>query len=135
MLNQILESQEILSALVGVFGTVLTIINIKLKSRLKSVESKLEHTKIIAKDTRDQVHNTHSTNLRDDVDSISDKVDRVSDMVNKIAGDVTYVRADMQNLRESADHVHLDHAARLRANESRLVDIEARVSDVEGKTV
>ncbi|WDS51741.1 membrane protein [Streptomyces phage Triumph] len=52
-----------------------------------------------AQEARDQVANTHSTNLRDDLDAVAYRIDRVLALQEQHSNDIAALRADIAHER------------------------------------
>ncbi|MEU5403706.1 DUF2746 domain-containing protein [Streptomyces sp. NPDC005963] len=71
-----------------------------------------------AQEARDQVSNTHTTNLRDDLDAVAERLDRVLDgqarhteslreqsrEISELRGDISHERAERLAVSERLDH-------------------------------
>ncbi|MEU3045815.1 DUF2746 domain-containing protein [Streptomyces sp. NPDC006984] len=86
-------------AMVSAGGTVLVaVLGIAaefLRRQAKAINTVAEH----AQEARDQVSNTHATNLRDDLDAVAHRIDRVLELQERHSEDIAALRADISHER------------------------------------
>lgn len=66
-----------------------------LRRQSKAISTVAEH----AAEARDQVANTHSTNLRDDLDAVAYRIDRVLELQERHSEDIAALRQDIAHER------------------------------------
>ncbi|MGW3323873.1 DUF2746 domain-containing protein [Streptomyces virginiae] len=66
-----------------------------MRRQAKAISAVAEH----AQEARDQVANTHSTNLRDDLDAVAHRLDRVLALQERHSEDIAALRTDIAHER------------------------------------
>lgn len=70
---------------VGVVIAYLKVVQSKINSQLKDLHKGVSEVGSVVESVKDQTHNDHSTNLRDDIDALAGKLDDVSDLLSDVA--------------------------------------------------
>lgn len=70
---------------IGVVIAYLKVVQSKINSQLKDLHKGVSEVGEVVESVKDQTHNDHSTNLRDDIDALSEKVDGVSELLADVA--------------------------------------------------
>ncbi|MFF3249745.1 DUF2746 domain-containing protein [Actinacidiphila glaucinigra] len=86
-------------ALVGAGGTVTVALIGIVAELLRRQAGALAEVREHAREARDQVSNTHSTNLRDDLDSVMSRIDRVIDAQEVHGRELAGLREDIAHER------------------------------------
>ncbi|MFE1842029.1 DUF2746 domain-containing protein [Streptomyces sp. NPDC059515] len=98
-MNQLALEPSVQVAIVTAGGTVLvTVLGIAaefLRRQAKAINEVAEH----AAEARDQVANTHTTNLRDDLDAVAYRIDRVLQLQEQHSQDIAALRQDIAHER------------------------------------
>ena len=70
---------------IGVVIAYLKVVQSKINSQLKDLHKGVSEVGSVVESVKDQTHNDHSTNLRDDIDALGGKLDEVSDLLSGVA--------------------------------------------------
>ncbi|AFU62004.1 hypothetical protein phiHau3_27 [Streptomyces phage phiHau3] len=98
-MSQLALEPTVQVSLITAGGTVLvTLLGIGaefMRRQAKAINEVAEH----AAEARDQVANTHSTNLRDDLDAVAYRIDRVLQLQEQHSQDIAALRQDIAHER------------------------------------
>ncbi|MEX1655506.1 DUF2746 domain-containing protein [Streptomyces pseudovenezuelae] len=86
-------------ALVGAGGTVIVALVGAVVELLRRQAGAINEVREHAQEARDQVANTHSTNLRDDLDAVASAIDRVLAHQEQHSVDIAALRSDIAHER------------------------------------
>lgn len=70
---------------IGVVIAYLKVVQSKINGQLKDLHKGVSEVGSVVESVKDQTHNDHSTNLRDDIDALGGKLDDVSDLLSGVA--------------------------------------------------
>lgn len=70
---------------IGVVIAYLKVVQSKINSQLKDLHRGVSEVGSVVESVKDQTHNDHSTNLRDDIDALGGKLDDVSELLSDVA--------------------------------------------------
>lgn len=70
---------------IGVIVAYLKVVQSKINAQLKDLHRGVSEVGTVVESVKDQTHNDHSTNLRDDIDALGGKLDGVSELLADVA--------------------------------------------------
>ena len=70
---------------IGVVIAYLKVVQSKINAQLKDLHRGVSEVGTVVESVKDQTHNDHSTNLRDDIDALGGKLDGVSELLAGVA--------------------------------------------------
>ena len=70
---------------IGVVIAYLKVVQSKINAQLKDLHRGVSKVGDVVESVKDQTHNDHSTNLRDDIDALGGKLDGVSGLLADVA--------------------------------------------------
>lgn len=70
---------------IGVVIAYLKVVQSKINAQLKDLHKGVSDVGEVVESVKDQTHNDHSTNLRDDIDALGGKLDGVSELLADVA--------------------------------------------------
>lgn len=70
---------------IGVIVAYLKVVQSKINAQLKDLHRGVSEVGDVVESVKDQTHNDHSTNLRDDIDALGGKLDDVSELLSDVA--------------------------------------------------
>jgi hypothetical protein len=70
---------------IGVVIAYLKVVQSKINAQLKDLHRGVSEVGTVVESVKDQTHNDHSTNLRDDIDALGGKLDGVSELLADVA--------------------------------------------------
>ena len=70
---------------IGVVIAYLKVVQSKINAQLKDLHRGVSEVGDVVESVKDQTHNDHSTNLRDDIDALGGKLDGVSELLTDVA--------------------------------------------------
>lgn len=70
---------------IGVVIAYLKVVQSKINAQLKDLHRGVSEVGTVVESVKDQTHNDHSTNLRDDIDALGGKLDDVSELLADVA--------------------------------------------------
>ena len=70
---------------IGVVIAYLKVVQSKINAQLKDLHRGVSEVGDVVESVKDQTHNDHSTNLRDDIDALGGKLDGVSELLADVA--------------------------------------------------
>ena len=79
------EISSLLVMGIGVVIAYLKVVQSKINSQLKDLHKGVSEVGEVVESVKDQTHNDHSTNLRDDIDALGGKLDEVSELLSDVA--------------------------------------------------
>ena len=70
---------------IGVVIAYLKVVQSKINAQLKDMHRGVSEVGTVVESVKDQTHNDHTTNLRDDIDALGGKIDDVSELLSDVA--------------------------------------------------
>lgn len=70
---------------IGVVIAYLKVVQSKINEQLKDLHRGVSEVGTVVESVKDQTHNDHTTNLRDDIDALGGKIDDVSELLSDVA--------------------------------------------------
>lgn len=99
-------------SMIAAFASVIVALLGLLAEGMRRNHNALRAVKKDTRGTREQVENSHSTNLRDDIDLLAQLLEKQDTKSDAVLEAVTYLRRDVQQEREErleADKANRDH--------------------------
>lgn len=92
------------------FGSIIVALLGLLAEGMRRNHNALRAVKKDTRGTREQVENSHSTNLRDDIDTLTGLVERVADRTERLVEGQVALKADVHQLRNEQHQSRVDAA-------------------------